>query len=197
MDQMVQITMNRWNEAKGPIWTTYPNRYRRRTISDHLDPISVQEKKCGGGRPGRFRTQWTKSILRGNGWSSMRPSDIGDDSGPAIGSISRRSRRWRRIDSGNNLHLSVAALLHAMLRNGYGTYRESDKNGYTDKKQSKTKGKPKENTQKKKPYTTKSKPKEQAIQQQTENIHTHNQSRKPKTIPTKKKPRASCTRLRG
>ena len=55
-----------------------------------------------------------------------------------------------------------------MLRNGYGTYRESDKNGYTDKKQSKTKGKPKENTQKKKPYTTKSKPKEQAIQQQTE-----------------------------
>lgn len=42
-----------------------------------------------------------------------------------------------------------------MLRNGYGTYRESDKNGYTDKKQSKTKGKPKENTQKKKPYTTK------------------------------------------
>ena len=58
--------------------------------------------------------------------------------------------------------------LHAMLRNGYGTYRESDKNGYTDKKQSKTKGKPKENTQKKKPYTIKSKPKEQAIQQQTE-----------------------------
>lgn len=57
-----------------------------------------------------------------------------------------------------------------MLRNGYGTYRESDKNGYTDKKQSKTKGKPKENTQKKKPYTTKSKPKEQAIQQQTEKI---------------------------
>lgn len=55
-----------------------------------------------------------------------------------------------------------------MLRNGYGTYRESDKNGYTDKKQSKTKGKPKENTQKKKPYTAKSKPKEQAIQQQTE-----------------------------
>lgn len=151
MDQMVQITMNRWNEAKGPIWTTYPNRYRdrpicryiglrpstgpdgpsirhgpqgsdignfhihriryrRRTISDHLDPISVQEKKCGGGRPGRFRTKWTKSILRGNGWSSMRPSDIGDDSGPAIGSISSRSRRWRRIDSGNNLHLSAAAL---------------------------------------------------------------------------------------
>lgn len=143
-------------------------RYRIRSISDYLDPISVQEKKCGGGRPGRFRTQWTKSILWGNGWSSMRPSDIGDDSGPAIGSISRRSCRWRRIDSGNDLHLSAAALLHAMLRNGYGTYRESDKNGYTDKKQSKTKGKPKENTQKKKPYTTKSKPKEQAIQQQTE-----------------------------
>ena len=79
-------------------------------LSDHLDPISVQEKKCGGGRPGRFRTKWTKSILRGNGWSSMRPSDIGDDSGPAIGSISSRSRRWRRIDSGNNLHLSAAAL---------------------------------------------------------------------------------------
>ena len=130
-------------------------RYRIRSISDYLDPISVQEKKCGGGRPGRFRTQWTKSILRGNGWSSTRPSDIGDDSGPAIGSISRRSRRWRRIDSGNDLHLSAAALFHAMLRNGYGTYRESDKNGYTDKKQSKTKGKPKENTQKKKPYTTK------------------------------------------
>lgn len=36
-----------------------------------------------------------------------------------------------------------------MLRNGYGTYRESDKNGYTDKKQSKTKGKPKrEHTEK-------------------------------------------------
>ena len=151
MNQMVQITMNRWNEAKGPIWTTYPNRYRDRpicryisvkdqvrdrmvhrydmyleapisetsihriryrirSISDYLDPISVQEKKCGGGRPGRFRTQWTKSILRGNGWSSTRPSDIGDDSGPAIGSISRRSRRWRRIDSGNDLHLSAAAL---------------------------------------------------------------------------------------
>lgn len=46
----------------------------------------------------------------GNGWSSMRPSDIGDDSGPAIGSISSRSRRWRRIDSGSNLHLSAAAL---------------------------------------------------------------------------------------
>lgn len=28
------------------------------------------------------------------------------------------------------------------------------------------------------------------------NIHIHNQSRKPKTIPIKKKPRASCTRLR-
>lgn len=82
-------------------------RYRIRSISDYLDPISVQEKKCGGGRPGRFRTQWTKSILRGNGWSSTRPSDIGDDSGPAIGSI---SRRWRRIDSGNDLHLSAAAL---------------------------------------------------------------------------------------
>ena len=40
-------------------------RYRIRSISDYLDPISVQEKKCGGGRPGRFRTQWTKSILRG------------------------------------------------------------------------------------------------------------------------------------
>ena len=36
-----------------------------------------------------------------------------------------------------------------MLRNGYGTYRESDKNGYTDKKQSKTKGNPKrEHTEK-------------------------------------------------
>lgn len=56
-------------------------RYRIRSISDYLDPISVQEKKCGGGRPGRFRTQWTKSILWGNGWSSTRPSDIGDDSG--------------------------------------------------------------------------------------------------------------------
>lgn len=150
MDQMVQITMNRWNEAKGPIWTTYPNRYRDRPIcryiglrpstgpdgpsirhgpqgsdignfhpsnpiseTDHIGsfgPDMVQEKKCGGGRPGRFRTKWTKSILRGNGWSSMRPSDIGDDSGPAIGSISSRSRRWRRIDSGNNLHLSAAAL---------------------------------------------------------------------------------------
>lgn len=85
-------------------------RYRIRSISDYLEPISVQEKKCGDGRPGRFRTQWTKSILRGNGWSSTRPSDIGDDSGPAIGSISRRSRRWRRIDSGNDLHLSAAAL---------------------------------------------------------------------------------------
>ena len=61
----------------------------------------------------------------------------------------------------------------------------------------KRKASQKENTQKKKPSTTKSKTKEQAIQQQTENIHTHNQSRKPKTIPTKKKPRASCTRLRG
>lgn len=40
-------------------------RYRIRSISDYLDPISVQEKKCGGGRPGRFRTQWTKSILWG------------------------------------------------------------------------------------------------------------------------------------
>ena len=138
-------------DLKAPISETsiHRIRYRRRTISDHLDPISVQEKKCGGGRPGRFRTKWTKSILRGNGWSSMRPSDIGDDSGPAIGSISSRSRRWLRIDSGNNLHLSAAALLHAMLRNGYGTYRESDKNGYTDKKQSKTKGKPKrEHTEK-------------------------------------------------
>ncbi len=40
---------------------------------DLLDPISVQEKECGGGRPGRFRTKWTKSILRGNGWSSLWP----------------------------------------------------------------------------------------------------------------------------
>jgi hypothetical protein len=50
-----------------------------------------------------------------------------------------------------------------MLRNGYGTYRESDKNGYTDKKQSKTKGKPKrEHTEK-------------------EAIHNHNQKQNKRT----------------
>lgn len=138
-------------DLKAPISETsiHRIRYRRRTISDHLDPISVQEKKCGGGRPGRFRTKWTKSILRGNGWSSMRPSDIGDDSGPAIGSISSRSRRWRRIDSGNNLHLSAAALFACHAPERIRKYQESDKNGYTDKKQSKTKGKPKrEHTEK-------------------------------------------------
>lgn len=183
-------------DLKAPISETsiHRIRYRRRTISDHLDPISVQEKKCGGGRPGRFRTKWTKSILRGNGWSSMRPSDIGDDSGPAIGSISRRSRRWRRIDSGNNLHLSAAALFacHAPERTG-----KAIRTDIRTRNKAKRKASQKENTQKKKPSTTKSRTKEQAIQQQTENIHTHNQSRKPKTIPTKKKPRASCTRLRG
>lgn len=187
-------------DLKAPISETsiHRIRYRRRTISDHLDPISVQEKKCGGGRPGRFRTKWTKSILRGNGWSSMRPSDIGDDSGPAIGSISRRSRRWRRIDSGNNLHLSAAALF-CMPCSGTDT-EHTGKAIRTDirtRNKAKRKASQKENTQKKKPSTTKSRTKEQAIQQQTENIHTHNQSRKPKTIPTKKKPRASCTLLRG
>lgn len=138
-------------DLKAPISETsiHRIRYRRRTISDHLDPISVQEKKCGGGRPGRFRTKWTKSILRGNGWSSMRPSDIGDDSGPAIGSISSRSRRWRRIDSGSNLHLSAAALFACHAPERIRNIPESDKNGYTDKKQSKTKGKPKrEHTEK-------------------------------------------------
>ncbi len=62
-------------DLKAPISETsiHRIRYRRRTISDHLDPISVQGKECGGGRPGRFRTKWTKSILRGSGWSSLWP----------------------------------------------------------------------------------------------------------------------------
>lgn len=150
MDQMVQITMNRWNEAKGPIWTTYPNRYRDRPICRYIglrpstgpdgpsirhgpqgsdignfhpsNPISETDHigsfgpDIGPREEMRWRTarpvpnQMDQIDPPGNGWSSMRPSDIGDDSGPAIGSISSRSRRWRRIDSGNNLHLSAAAL---------------------------------------------------------------------------------------
>jgi len=30
MDQMVQIATNRWNEAKGSIWATYPDRFIHR-----------------------------------------------------------------------------------------------------------------------------------------------------------------------
>lgn len=52
-------------------------------------------------------------------------------------------------------------------------------------------------TEKRRITQSKADQKDKAIQQQTENIHTHNQSRKPKTIPTKKKPCASCTLLRG
>lgn len=52
-------------------------------------------------------------------------------------------------------------------------------------------------TEKRRITQSKADQKDKAIQQQTENIHTHNQSRKPKTIPTRKKPRASCTLLRG
>lgn len=190
-------------DLKAPISETsiHRIRYRRRTISDHLDPISVQEKKCGGGRPGRFRTKWTKSILRGNGWSSMRPSDIGDDSGPAIGSISRRSRRFTPVAANRFGKQSAPECRGAFCMPCSGTDTEhTGKAIRTDirtRNKAKRKASQKENTQKKKPSTTKSRTKEQAIQQQTENIHTHNQNRKPKTIPTKKKPRASCTRLRG
>lgn len=63
--------------------------------------------------------------------------------------------------------------------------------------QGKKKSNPEKNRQEKRSHTQpKAKPKEQSNQYRQNNIHIHNQSRKPKTIPIKKKPRASCTRLR-
>ncbi|WP_288549510.1 hypothetical protein [uncultured Bifidobacterium sp.] len=63
--------------------------------------------------------------------------------------------------------------------------------------QGKKKSNPEKNRQEKRSHTQpKAKPKEQSNQYRQNNIHIHSQSRKPKTIPIKKKPRASCTRLR-
>ena len=174
-------------------------RYRIRSISDYLDPISVQEKKCGGGRPGRFRTQWTKSILRGNGWSSTRPSDIGDDSGPAIGSISRRSRRWRRINRFGKRSAPECRGAFCMPCSG----TDTEHTGKAIRTDIRTRNKAKRKASQKRTHRKRSHTQPKANQKNKQsnnrqkNIHTHNQSRKPKTIPTKKKPRASCTRLRG
>lgn len=146
-------------DLKAPISETsiHRIRYRRRTISDHLDPISVQEKKCGGGRPGRFRTKWTKSILRGNGWSSMRPSDIEPVAPVAADRFGKQSAPECRgafcmpCSGTDTEHTGKAIKTDIRTRNKV-----------------KRKASQKENTQKKKPYATKSKTKEQAIQQHTE-----------------------------
>ena len=177
MDQMVQITMNRWNEAKGPIWTTYPNRYRDRPICRYIglrpstgpDGPSIRHGPQGSDIGNFHPSNPISEMILG------RPSDrFGKQSAPEC-----RGAFCIPCSGTDTEHTGKAIKTDIRTRN-----------------KAKRKASQKENTQKKKPSTTKSKTKEQAIQQQTENIHTHNQSRKPKTIPTKKKPRASCTRLR-
>lgn len=166
-------------------------RYRIRSISDYLDPISVQEKKCGGGRPGRFRTQWTKSILRGNGWSSTRPSDIHriDIAPVAPVAANRFGKR------------SAPECRGAFCMPCSGT--DTEHTGKAIRTDIRTRNKAKRKASQKRTHRKRSHTQPKANQKNKQsnnrqkNIHTHNQSRKPKTIPTKKKPRASCTRLRG
>lgn len=159
------------------IWTRYRSKRRNAAADGQAGSEPNGPNRSSGGMDGLPRDRPISEMILGR---------------------SRRSRRWRRIDSGNDLHLSAAALFacHApeRIRNIPGKRQERIYGQET---------KQNERQSKKRTHRKRSHPQPKANQKNKQsnnrqkNIHTHNQSRKPKTIPTKKKPRASCTRLRG
>ena len=61
MDQVVHMATNRWNEAKGSLWTTCPNRYLSRPISRYIG----QRPSSGSYGPSAWRGPQGSNIRKG------------------------------------------------------------------------------------------------------------------------------------
>lgn len=198
MDQMVQITVNRWNEAKG-------------SILDHLsEPISGSAHLPIYRSKTKFVIIWFIDMtwtlrLRYRKLPSIESdigdgpltdhfgsfgTDIGDDSGPVAPVAANRFGKR-----------SAPECRGAFCMPCSGT--DTEHTGKAIRTDIRTRNKAKRKASQKRTHRKRSHTQPKANQKNKQsnnrqkNIHTHNQSRKPKTIPTKKKPRASCTRLRG